>query len=90
MLANAASTEPPSSGSVFTSPSSSSTFATPSSPRFFSATASMAGELSTATTRATLGAIPAATKPVPVPTSTTVMLASAPETSAILSMTRPS
>src|SRR5215213_6727144 len=58
MLANAASTEALFRGSATMSPSSSSTLAMPSSARFFLATSSIAGELSTASTRPTLGGDP--------------------------------
>jgi hypothetical protein len=46
--------------------------------------------LSIPTIRSTCGAIPAATKPVPVPTSATSEASPIPETSAIFSITRSS
>lgn len=71
MLAKAASIEPSASGSSERSPSTRSTFSAPRASRFSRAISSIPGELSTPITRPTLGARPAATKPVPVPTSTT-------------------
>jgi len=54
------------------------------------ATASISGDVSMASTRATWGAMPAATNPVPVPTSATVMVSSSMAAVLICSMTRSS
>ena len=90
MLANAASTAPSSRGNRDASPTTRSTFDAPRALRFSLATSSIAGALSIPMTRSTRGASPAATKPVPVPTSATWEAWPIPETSAIFSMTRSS